>query len=91
MNIFYKYMEKILKKGSRALLPFNFKYMYLIYLSLRITSCAPPSTIEVDDTSVIFALLWNCGMVIEPQLHIVEMILPKVTSRLSFIFPAYGT
>ena len=26
------------------------------------TSCAPPSTIEVADTSVIFAFFWNSGV-----------------------------
>ena len=33
----------------------------------------------------------NSKIDVAPQLHIVERILPMVTSKLSFNFPAYGT
>ena len=43
---------------------------------------------EVEETNVILAFSCNWAMVIEPQLHMVDLIFPKVSSRLSFILPA---
>lgn len=59
--------------------------------SFKTTSCAPPSTILVEETSVIFAFSCNSGIVKAPQLHIVDLILLKVKPTLSFKLPAYGT
>ena len=63
-------------------------YLKIIDYSFRITSCAPPSTILVEETSVIFA--FSCRSLIskEPQLLIVAFILPTVIAKLSFILPA---
>ena len=56
--------------------------------SFRITSCAPPSVMLVDETMVILAFCCNSGILTAPQLHMVALILPRVTARLSFILPA---
>ena len=52
-------------------------YFYLILpvLVLSITSCEPPSTILVAETSVNFASLCKSGIVVTPQLHIVDLTL----------------
>ena len=60
-------------------------------LSRRMTSCAPPSTILVEETSVSFALSRNSGRLSAPQLHMVERILERVVSTFSLSGPAYGT
>lgn len=56
-----------------------------------ITSCAPPSTIDVAETSVILPSSFSCLRFVTPQLHIVDFILPSVRSRLDLSEPAYGT
>ena len=56
-----------------------------------ITSCAPPSTIDVADTSVILPSSFSCFRFVTPQLHIVDFILPSVRSRFDLSEPAYGT
>ena len=56
--------------------------------SLRITSCAPPSTMDVDDTRVSFAFSWSSEMVSEPQLQNVERILASVWRTPSDSVPA---
>ena len=63
--------------------------IYLIAVfSFSITSCAPPSTMEVADTSVSLAFFWSSGMVSAPQLHMVERTLLRVRPTLSFRLPA---
>ena len=57
-------------------------------LSLSMTSCAPPSTMLVEDTSVILAFCCNSGILIAPQLHIVDLTLLSVRFTLSFRLPA---
>lgn len=57
-------------------------------LSFRMTSCEPPSTMLVADTSVIFALSRSSPKVSAPQLHIVERILLSEMRRLSRRGPA---
>ena len=56
-----------------------------------ITSCAPPSTIDVAETSVILPSSFSCFRFVTPQLHIVDFILPSVRSRFDLSEPAYGT
>ena len=60
-------------------------------LSFKRTSCAPPSTIEVGEITVSFALFLNSSSDKAPQLHIVDLIFEVVTSKLSCSEPAYGT
>ena len=57
-------------------------------LLFRITSCEPPSTMLVEETSVSFAFLRRSARFSTPQLHIVERTLPRVTARLSLRLPA---
>ena len=68
-------------------------YLWKIYFCacFTITSCAPPSTIDVADTSVILPSSFSCLRFVTPQLHIVDFILPSVRSRLDLSEPAYGT
>ncbi|MDQ9825833.1 hypothetical protein RFZ44_21250, partial [Acinetobacter sp. 163] len=54
-------------------------------------SCAPPSTIEVADTNVIFAFFCSSGIVSSPQLHIVDLTFCSDCLTLSLSLPAYGT
>ena len=56
--------------------------------SLRMTSCAPPSMILVEDTSVSLAFCCNSLMLSAPQLHMVERILLSVRSTFSLSGPA---
>ena len=56
--------------------------------SLSKTSCAPPSMIEVDETSVSLAFCCSSLMLKAPQLHMVEVILPSDSCTLSFSGPA---
>ena len=56
--------------------------------SLSSTSCAPPSTIETEDTSVSRAFSRSCSIVSAPQLHMVERILASVVSTPSANAPA---
>ena len=41
----------------------------------RVTSWAPPSTMETEETRVSLASLWRSGMVMTPQLHMVDLTL----------------
>lgn len=65
-----------------------FFYYRIGLLSLSTTSCAPPSTMLVEEISVIFAFFWSSGMVRQPQLHMVERTLERESSTLSFKLPA---
>ncbi len=58
------------------------------FVSFSTTSCAPPSTMEVEDTRVSLAFSWNSGMERAPQLHMVERTFAKETVTLSFREPA---
>lgn len=80
------------KKGVE---PYSTPFLNVLYsclrcylVSFRITSCAPPSMMLVDDTSVILAFSLSSGIVIAPQLHIVDFTFPRVISRLSLSLPA---
>ena len=55
--------------GSRQLRP---------NLSLRMTSCEPPSTMLVAETSVIFAFSRSSGSVSAPQLLNVEQLYARI-------------
>ena len=57
-------------------------------LSFKMTSCEPPSTMLVEDTSVIFALSRSSLRLSAPQLHIVERILLSEMWMLSRREPA---
>ena len=65
-----------------------FYFMGWAVLSFRSTSCAPPSTMLVAETSVSFAFACNSGMESAPQLHIVERTLESVSPTLSLSEPA---
>ena len=52
------------------------------------TSWYPPSTMEVADTRVSRALAWRSGMVVTPQLHMVDLTLYRLLATLSFRGPA---
>ena len=56
--------------------------------SLRSTSCAPPSTMLTEETSVSRAFSRSSGMESTPQLHIVERTLESVRETLSRRLPA---
>jgi|WetSurMetagenome_2_1015567.scaffolds.fasta_scaffold56778_3 hypothetical protein len=60
----------------------------LFLVSLTITSCAPPSMMLVDDTRVILASFFRSAIDVTPQLHMVDLILPRLISRLSLNLPA---
>ena len=75
--------------GGRVWTPFKSRTSYFtVVLSRSITSCAPPSTMEVADTRVSLAFCWSSGMVSAPQLHMVERTLERVSPTLSFRLPA---
>ena len=59
-----------------------------IYLFLRVTSWAPPSTMETAETRVSFASLCRSGMVVTPTLHMVDLTLYREASTLSCRGPA---
>ena len=59
-----------------------------IYLLRRVTSWAPPSTMETAETRVSFAPFWKSGMLMKPQLHIVALTLYREASTLSCREPA---
>ena len=63
-------------------------YFIVGAVSLRMTSWAPPSTMEVAETRVSLAFCWNSGMVSAPQLHMVDFTLLSVIATLSFRLPA---
>ena len=50
-------------------------YLCAVCVVLSVTSWYPPSTIDVAETSVIFASRWRSGIVVTPQLHIVDFTL----------------
>ena len=65
------------------------KSAYLLFTeSLSRTSCAPPSTMETEDTRVSFALSRSSSMVSAPQLHMVERTLERVVAMPSDREPA---
>ena len=69
-------------------------YSYLIPFwleSLRITSWAPPSTMDVAETRVSLAFSWSSGIERAPQLHMVDLTLLSDMVTLSWRGPAYGT
>ena len=54
----------------------------------RVTSWAPPSTMETEDTRVSLASRCRSGMVMTPQLHMVDLTLYREASTLSCRGPA---
>ena len=62
--------------------------LYELSISLSITSCAPPSEILTSETIVNLATLCSSGIVVAPQLHIVDFIFATVISKFSFKEPA---
>ena len=48
---------------------------FTVLVERNVTSWAPPSTMEVAETSVSLASRCRSGMVITPQLHIVDLTL----------------
>ncbi len=62
-------------------------FLYFV-VSFRRTSCAPPSTMETEETNVSFAFSRSSGRVSAPQLHMVERIFDKVTATPSANAPA---
>lgn len=73
-------ISPILKRYIRF---FSFYFTGVIFWSFSTTSCAPPSMILTEETSVSFAFSCNSGMLSAPQLHIVCFIFARVTARLS--------
>ena len=63
------------------------EFSYFV-VSFRTTSCAPPSTMETEETNVSFAFSRSSGRVSAPQLHMVERIFDKVTATPSANAPA---
>ena len=63
-------------------------YLSVVFFSLRMTSWAPPSTMDVAETRVILAFCCSSGMVRAPQLHMVDLILLVVFSTFSLSGPA---
>lgn len=80
--------EKLAGFPPRTLGSFPAFYSMFVLVSFRITSWAPPSIMLVEDTIVILAFCLSSGKVRAPQLHMVALILPRVTVRLSFSLPA---
>ena len=68
------------------------KQLYYAYFAgaaeRRVTSWAPPSTIEVAETRVSLASRCRSGMLITPQLHMVDLTLYREASTLSCREPA---
>ena len=60
----------------------------VFYLLRRVTSWAPPSTMETADTRVSLASRCRSGMVMTPQLHMVDLTLYREASTLSCREPA---
>ena len=85
-----KLFEKSLTKNFTVLAGWKFisYLMFVTFWSLSTTSCAPPSTMLTEDTSVSFAFFCSSGIVSAPQLHIVERTLLSVRFTLSFRLPA---
>ena len=68
-------------------------YLYLcshtgLFEVLSTTSCAPPSTMLTEDTSVSRAFSCSSWMVSAPQLHMVERTFASVCWTLSESLPA---
>jgi len=61
---------------------------FTVVVERRVTSWAPPSTMEVAETRVSLASRWRSGMVMTPQLHMVDLTLYKEASTLSWRGPA---
>ena len=80
------------KRGSSSEDPLfirNFRnYLTVFPFSFWMTSCAPPSTMEVADTRVRTAFSCSSGMVSAPQLHMVDLTLARDMATLSFRLPA---
>jgi len=58
------------------------------YLLRRVTSWAPPSTMETEETRVSFASRIRSGMLVTPTLHMVDLTLYMEASTLSCREPA---
>ena len=77
------------KAGNSALQSsLLFIYFTVWLLSFWMTSCAPPSTMLVAETSVIFAFSCSSLIVSAPQLHIVDLTLLSDRATLSLRLPA---
>ena len=57
-------------------------------LERRVTSWAPPSTMETEETRVSLASRCRSGMLVTPQLHMVDLTLYREASTLSWREPA---
>ena len=64
----------------------NMCYLLKLSLFLTMTSCAPPSTIDVALTSVSLAFFCSSGIVSAPQLHMVERIFAVVSAAVSCLY-----
>ena len=68
------------------------RHIMMIYFAeaaeRRVTSWAPPSTMETEETRVSLASLCRSGMVMAPQLHMVDLTLYRLASTLSWRVPA---
>ena len=42
-------------QDAKGCFPINIQCYFTVFVERRVTSCAPPSTIEVEDTKVILA------------------------------------
>ena len=62
--------------------------LHLNYLLRRVTSWAPPSTMETEETRVSLASRCRSGMFRTPQLHMVDLTLYREASTLSCRGPA---
>ena len=61
---------------------------FAVVVERRVTSWAPPSTMETEETRVSLASLCRSGMVRTPQLHMVDLTLYREASTLSCREPA---
>ena len=61
---------------------------FAVVVERRVTSWAPPSTMETEETRVSFASRCRSGMVMTPTLHMVDLTLYREASTLSCREPA---
>ena len=64
------------------------KFYFTVLVERRVTSWAPPSTMETEETRVSLASRCRSGMVMTPQLHMVDLTLYREASTLSCRGPA---
>ena len=62
--------------------------LHMVYLLRRVTSWAPPSTMETAETRVSLAFFCRSGMLVTPTLHMVDFTLYREASTLSCRGPA---